>query len=1343
MKRRTFMQSFAAGTLTLVVRGPHVALAADAAGEESLETAFRSLPASARPKTWWHWMNGNITRDGITRDLEAMHRAGIGGFQIFQVGTGIPKGPVNYGSSEWLHLLQHAMAEADRLGLEYDMMNCPGWSSSGGPWITPELSMQQLTWSETHVAGGKEIDVQLPEPYKKRDYYRDALVLAFPSLEGEERPLKDLLSYVTSSSGEVDASLLNDGDLSKGVDIRPASGGQPAYLQLEFAEPYAARSIEVYTTVPRNAGHSFRFPSMALEASDDGAQFRKVCDLGVVRPRGPIEVPAVVNFPLTRAKYFRLVSSGPDSIAEIRMSGAVRILDWPLKANFAHREGQKPYSPTGAVPKGSVIDPASVVDITRHMDSSGRLQWQAPAGNWTILRMGQTTTGVENHPAPDGGLGLECNKYSRAAYDYHFNHFFGELLPTLSSLASKGQAGATIDSYEVGMQTWTEEYPQEFQRRRGYGLRKYLPAMTGRVVGSGEMSDRFLWDIRRTDADLMDDYYYGRFAELCHQHGLKAYAEPYSGGPFEEIQAGSKLDIPMGEFWVGRGNHYSIKLASSIGHVYGKPIVGAESYTGAPMFAKWQEYPYAMKGQGDWMYTQGLNEFIFHVYAMQPHPTARPGMTMGPWGWMHSRTNTWFVRESAWLDYVNRCQHLLRQGLTVADLVYFAGVEVPVDTPVLPDQLNPTPPLGYYYDVTDAEGILNRMKAESGHIVLPDGMSYRLLVLPEDRAITLDLLRKIRDLVRDGAVVVGPKPERAPGLTGYPGSDLELQAIASEVWGDLDGTTSTERSFGKGRVFWRQPMTAVLGKLNIKPDFDFTSRSGDAPINYIHRRTGDADIYFVANRRRQSEELVCTFRVESKRPEVWNPETGEITPAEVYDLVDGGVRLPLRLGPAGSLFVVFRSPAETRRLQAITRNGAALAGTKSFPALQPGRYRDVTNNFTIGVWVKPEVDLGLPPGGAPTGISSFFTPESFVIYPPAGGVIYGKGHAASGLTAGRDGVIVYERSDGRPSPVVVARMPLSGWTNLVVVYNAGVPSLYVDGKLVQHGKKSDHVVHPGLGEAFERDGAAYFHGSMSEPKLFTEALDQGRIAQMVEAGVPKPEEPPALELAGNGKPELLIWQNGRYALHRNSGGASSMQISGIDAPREIRGPWHVSFPPNLGAPPEVTLPELISLHRHAEASVRYFSGTATYTNRFHVANNAMAGGKRLYLDLGRVEVFAEVRLNGKSLGVLWRPPRRVDVTEAVRPGENNLEVLVTNLWPNRLIGDEHLPPENEYEQTRSLFGGPIKKLPAWYVEGKPKPPGGRITFTTWKHFDKNSPLLESGLVGPVLLRTAVLRPISS
>jgi hypothetical protein len=310
-------------------------------------------------------------------------------------------------------------------------------------------------------------------------------------------------------------------------------------------------------------------------------------------------------------------------------------------------------------------------------------------------------------------------------------------------------------------------------------------------------------------------------------------------------------------------------------------------------------------------------------------------------------------------------------------------------------------------------------------------------------------------------------------------------------------------------------------------------------------------------------------------------------------------------------------------------------------------------------------------------------------------------------------------------------MPVAGWTHFALVYKGGVPSLYVDGKLARQGPKSAHLVHPGLGEAWQRDGAWYFAGDMSDPELFAEALAEDRIRKLVAAGLPAPEEPPVIE---HGKQGLLFWRDGSYSLRDNAGRSSPVRISGIGRAIEIAGPWRVSFPPNLGAPAEITLPELVSLHRHSQDGVKYFSGTATYAKRFNVI--AKENGMRLYLDLGRVEVIAAVRLNGKDLGILWKPPYRLDITDAVRSGDNDLEIRVTNLWVNRLIGDEQQPAENEYGPD-----GGIRKMPDWYTQGKPKPAGGRITFAAWKHFDKDSPLLESGLIGPVRLRTAVHRAL--
>jgi hypothetical protein len=1191
--------------------------------------------------------------------------------------------------------------------------------------------MKQLTWSETLVQGGQKVVTTLPKPYAKLDYYRDAFVLAFPALEGEDRPWQDSLRAVRTNAGPADIGITPP----NGWEIRPGASGEPAFLQFEFNAPFTARSM-TYESHPLPGVSRYNAPKFNwLEASDDGEQFRKVCDLDWSGSgTESVTFPGGGSFAPVTARYFRLVSVYGRAITAVQFSPAARLPHWQRRANFTRSNSQPEWSAVD-VPAGSILDPTKVLDLTAHMDGNGRLTWDAPEGTWTVLRIGQTTTGVQNHPAPDGGLGLECDKFSRKAYDFHFDNFFKDLLEALGPLAARGLAGGLIDSYETGMQNWTQEFAQEFQKRRGYDLRKYLPAMTGRLVESSEVSERFLWDVRRTCADLMGDNYYGRFAERCREHKIKAYAEPYSGGPFEEMQSGSHLDVPMGEFWVGQGNNNtSVKLASCIGHLFGQRVVGAESFTGDQRFAMWQNYPYQMKGQGDLMYTQGLNEFIFHRNAMQPHPTAVPGMTMGPWGWECDRTNSLYGGLAGWLQYAARSQNMLRQGTLVADLVYYAGPEVPVDTPVFPDHLKPTPPEGYYYDVANEEAILTRMKAQNGRIVLPDGLSYRVLVLPEDKRLGVEVLRKVRDMVKEGVALVGPKPEVNPGLTGYPNNDSELRQIADEIWGDLNGSTSTERSYGKGRVFWGLPMATVLDKLNIKPDCDMTSRSGDAPINFLHRRVGEAEVYFVANRRRSSEDVVCTFRVKGKQPELWNPETGEITAINLYDQTDAGVRVPLQLSPSESVFVVFRTPAPAQHLRSIAKDGTTIAGTDPFPALPAGRQRDVTNDFTLSVWIKPDLNVNLPAQGAHNPYEPM---RSIVISPPEGDTLYGKGHVSCGLTAGRNGVAVLEHAHMDWHTVLAVPMPIAGWVHVALVYKAGAPSVYVNGKLAGQGEASGNIAHPGLKDVRERDGCEYFDGDMSDPELFPEALGEDRIQQLAAKGIPSPIAPPEIEWTGGANSELLVWQDGSYTL-QGAAGNSALKISGIGKPTEISGPWQVSFPPNLGAPAQVTLPELISLHQHSDPGVKYFSGTATYSKQISIPAGAVSGDRRLYLDLGWVHVLAQVRLNGRDLGLLWKPPFRVDITKAVRPGENKLEVLVTNHWVNRLIGDEQLPPENEYAP-----GGNITVIPDWYLQGKPKPPGGRTTFATWKHFDKDSPLLVSGLVGPVRLRTAVRRRIGS
>jgi hypothetical protein len=1284
---------------------------------DQLQAGFRQPPNSARPNTFWLWMNGNVTRDGITRDLEAMKRVGVGGALIFDGGVFIPKGPVDYLSPAWLDRVAHAAKEADRLGLELGMHNGPGWSSSGGPWITPELSMQQLVWTEITVAGPQRLQRELLQPYTKQGYHRDVAVLAFPSPPGEEVPYQEQLASATTAKGAaVDVAMLVDGDLKTGVDL-----GRHDYLQLTFAKPFEARSITVYTTAggPRC--------DVLVEASDDGKTYRRVAGVSISPPRG-IEFPGIENFAPVRARYFRLTPERPCGLAEVSLHGAPRIDEWNYKGHYAFRLPQTTQRPSAAGDRFA-IDPASVRDLSGQMDSHGRLTWDVPAGSWTIMRFGQTSTGQNNISAPDAGRGLECDKFSREAAAYHFNSVEGKVLDRIGPLAGKSFVAVSIDSYEAEMQNWTAAFPAEFQKRNGYDLRPYLPAMTGWIVGSGDVSDRFLFDVRRTQADLMADNYYGALAELSHEHGLRFYAEPYGAGPFDELQVGGRADMPMTEFWTRTpwGDNRVVKLVSSAAHIYGKPVVAAEAFTAEEEMGRWLEHPYALKPLGDLMFSLGFNKAFFHRYAHQPHPTAMPGMTMGPWGMQFDRTNTWFEKCSPWLNYLARCCYLTQQGNYVADVLYFVGER----TPESAQYTRPQMPPGYSYDLVNAEVLRSRVKIDDGRIVLPEGTSYRLLVLPDDlRGMTPELLSKLNELVADGMTLVGPKPEFSLTLRGYPAADKRFAKLAADLWGSGGEADRDEgHAYGKGRVFSGQSLPNVLRRLGTTPDFEFTSHAPDGAIAWLHRKLPDADVYFVANRQRRVEDVVCTLRAGGRQPELWDPATGDVRRAAIYAPLDGRIRVPLHLDPAQSVFVILRSPMEEKPARSLTKDGVTIIQTEPFrsspqPPAPPGDH----GTFTITAWVKPDTNFRAM---AQESVDQNVEERGmfYAVPAPDGEAIFGRGHVAAGIAAGRNGVFVIERSTESWPAVLVANMPLSGWTHLAVVYHDGRPRLYVNGKFVRDGLVSGKVVHPGVGLPPGPGVTYYFEGDMTGPELFDEALSDGRIAEMYSQGVPVPDDPPPAEvsLAADGKVDALVWQTGDYRL--DSGPAVKVNVV---QPVDVAGPWQVSFPAGCGAPDHITLSELISLHTHPDPGVRYFSGTATYTHSLNVPAEALADGRRVVLDLGRVEVIAEVEINGTELGTLWKPPFRVDVTDAVHPGENELTVRVTNTWPNRLIGDEQLPAEYEYSPD-----GSMRRLPDWYVKGQPKPPGGRSTFATWHFYDKDEPLVESGLVGPVRLLNPV------
>jgi len=1073
-------------------------LTVSAAPAGPLESGFLNPPDSAKPQTWWHWMNGNITKAGITADLEAMKQIGLGGATIVNVDCGIPAGTVPFMSPEWREDFKFAVQEADRLGLKLCVENCAGWSSSGGPWNTVTNAMQRVTTSELRVTGPASFSAGLPQPPTKLDFYRDIAVLAFPA-------------------SDVKATISN-------IDAKAGFNG-----------------------------------NSVLSAQDAG-----------------------------------------DSTA-------------------------------GAIQRGTVID------LTAKMTADGKLTWQVPAGRWVILRLGYTPTGVDNHPAPESGRGLECDKMSKSALDAHWDGFMQKILDDIGPLAGKSLDSSLIDSYEVGGQNWTKNFREEFKKRRGYDPLLFLPTFTGRVVENPALSERFLWDVRRTIADLFAENYFGHFAELCREHGLMNAVEPYTG-PFESLQSGAPADVVMGEFWSGSQGHPSVKMAASIAHIYGKTIVGAESFTASPEHGKWQNYPYELKALGDLMFCQGLNRYTFHRYAMQPWTNRWPGMTMGQWGFHFERTETWWNQGKPWIDYISHCEFLLQQGRAVADAAYFTGQSAPVEMRVG----NPPMPAGYDYDAIDEDVLLHGATVKNGRITLRSGANYAALILPpSDVNMTPQMLECIRKLVRAGATVIGPRPQHSPSLAGYPRCDEQVEKLAAELWGKCDGTNVLENTDGKGRIVWGKSLADVFAAQNLKADFEFKGVAGPARLAYAHRTADGADIYFVSNQRHQFGSAECTFRVSGKIPELWHPDTGVIEPAPVWSEADGRTTVRLDFDPAGSVFVIFRHAAGNADHVVAASVNFSGDETPAAPKLeiQHAVYAAVDGAGEMDVTAK---------------LSELARGGQLVV-------------AADNDTMGRD-----------PA-------------------NLHVKELRVDYTL---------------------DGKP---GHATVPENETLVLPAGTTIG--------PAPLWAASAAGGGSPVVTAWSNGRVELHTAAGKTLQADAANLPPPQEVSGEWNLNFPPNWGAPPSVTLDKLISWTDHANAGVRYFSGTATYEKEIEISADRLTDKRELWLDLGAVKNFAEVSLNGHDFGVLWKPPFRVNITAAAKPGANKLVVKVTNLWPNRLIGDEQLPPDVEWN------GKELKAWPQWLLDGKPSPTG-RLTFTTWHHYTKDSPLLQSGLLGPVMLRSA-------
>ncbi|MDR3457556.1 MAG: glycosyl hydrolase [Verrucomicrobiae bacterium] len=1283
---------------------------------DPLAAGFASPPASARPQTWWHWMNGNVTKAGITADLEAMQRVGIGGAQIFNAGEGIPAGPVKFNSPEWHEMFKFAVSEADRLGLELCIHNCAGWSSSGGPWNTYEHSMMHVVTSEIKVSGGQKFSGTLPQPPVKWDFYRDIEVLAFRTMDGEGARMKALAPKITASVKNIDGDLLLDGKVN--TTVRLPTNEFPQHIQFEFAQPFVTRSASL--SFAQESGDI----KGVIQASDDGKTFRDLRTFMTPRrPTRPITF-SLGNAPVS-ARFFRVTFTGMTartrglSVADIDLSPRLSIENADTKDGDTG--GFIASSPAESSADDSLlIKRDELIDLTGSVDASGHLDWDAPAGNWTVLRIGYTPQGRENHPAPPEGTGPECDKFSPEALDAHWAGFVQKAIEDAGPLAGKGKAfnNVLIDSYEVGGQNWSANFREEFTKHRGYDPLKYLPTFTGRVVDSPEISERFLWDVRRTIADLFAEKYYGHFTELCDAHNMLSSIEPYTG-PYESLQSGAPAEIPMGEFWVGGGAvDQSVKLASSVGHIYGRNVIGAESFTAAPgAHGRWLDDPYAIKALGDQVFCEGINRYIFHRYAMQPWTNRWPGMTMGQWGTHFDRTSTWWEQGRAWLKYVTRSQFLLQQGRFVADAAYFDGENCPAER----RDGDPALPPGYDFDTVGGT-VLADATVEDHQLVLKSGMSYRVLILPpSDRNMTPKLLQKIRSLVEGGLTVVGAPPESSPSLADFPNCDQEVKSLATAMWGNCDGTNVTEHAFGQGKTVWGEPLATVLAGLGAQPDFEFATNNR-ARLSYIHRQAGAAEIYFVSNQRDRFETVEGTFRVTGREPELWHPETGVIEPAPVWREENGRTIVPLQFDPVGSVFVIFRQPARGDHAVAVTPTGFLPAKTQAPPAklvIHRAVYGAVAGRKPHWVDVTAKVKSLVAGGQQEIEANNDLAGQD-----PALNIVKClrveftlNGRHQTEETAENEtlelapSVKITKAIYGDLPGKAAAAKPVDVTKKLAGLVEDGALTVQVGNEIVGGD--------PGFGRPKELRVDYSLNGVRRKVAVAeNETLSIGRSGVL--------GEPPSFGLHADaaGNVSVTAATPGEVALTTAAGKTLRAEVQDVPPPAEILGAWNLTFPPNWGAPPQVTLPALMSWTDYADKGVKYFSGTATYTKGIEIPAQDLEAGRSVWLDLGRVKNLAEVSLNGRPLGILWKPPFRVELTGAAQPGKNKLEVKVTNLWPNRLIGDEQLPADREWEGKR------LKAWPQWVLDGKPSPTG-RFTFTTWHHWTKDEPLLESGLIGPV------------
>lgn len=1073
--------------------------------KDIIEQAFLNPPESAKPWVFWYWMHGAVSKAGITADLEAMKEVGIGGAYLMPIkdtSSAIAFQPtVRQLSPEWWEMVRFSMQEAKRLNLKLAMHVSDGFALAGGPWITPELSMQKLVWSKTYLKSPTGSSIFLSQPTANENYYKDIAVFAYPANSKNAFTDKVLIPTVTTSIG-TKAQFLSFPDPENKQSFKSDT---TCWIQYKYPEPFTCRSIQIHV-----GGNNYQAQRLIIQSSDDGENFKTVTRL--VPPRHgwqDTDEDYTNAIPATRAKYFRFIydkeetEPGAEDLDAAKWKPSFKVMgiylsDEPVINQYEAKNGSvwriannttaKEVTDQEAVPMKNIIN------LTDKMDKDGNLNWKAPEGNWVIVRIGHTSNAHTNATG-GAGIGLEADKFNPTAIKLQFNNWFAKAFEkTDPALAKEVLKVFHVDSWECGSQNWSSNFKMEFQQRRGYDLTPYLLVMTGVPVGDAASSEKVLHDVRQTIAELVNDIFYVTLKGLAKEKGCSFSAESVAPTMVSDgLLHYKNVDLPMGEFWLNSPTHdkpNDMLDAISGAHIYGKNIVAAESFTSVRM--NWAEHPGSLKTVGDRNFALGINKLVIHVFTHNPWMDKKPGMTLDGVGLYFQRDQTWFKQSKAWIEYLTRCQSLLQLGKPVVDIAVFTGEEVPRRA-ISPDRLVSTLPgivgkekvaaekkrlanigqpqrqipdgvnhsanmadpedwidplNGYSYDSFNPDALM-MMTVKNGRVELPGGASYKILVIPgqmkmnPNAQMSLAVAKKLLQLAKDGATIIMSKDyQQGIGLKDK----------------DSDVKTALKELMKQKKVVAAPYVDDSFAKLGLEKDVEVLKDG--LSIAWTHRKTNEADIYFVSNQTDNPLYTYAYFNIDGRLPEAWDPVNGTKIPIATIENMGCKMYLSFSLQAHQSIFIVFQKPVRNFR-------------------------------------------------------------------------------------KGKDDNIILKRYD-------------------------------------------------------------------------------------------------------------------------------------------VSKKWQVDFlSSNNLSPKSIIYDSLFSWTSNQEFDIKYFSGTAIYKSDFTI--DEIPAGKKIMVAFESIHNIATVKINGIECGTLWTPPYYLDITKAVKQGENKIEIEVANTWHNRLIGDNLLPPEIKITSTTAPF----------------------------------------------------------